>query len=97
MADARIPERSAVMFSMPDLLVIMGVVLIIFGPGKLPQIGSALGKSIKGFKKATEEDLDEHLQDADAQPIPLEKIEHKTPMEATARTAETVHSEPPKS
>lgn len=34
------------------LLLILFIVLIIFGPGKLPQIGAGLGKSIREFKKA---------------------------------------------
>jgi sec-independent protein translocase protein TatA len=37
------------------LLVILVVVLIIFGPGKLPELGNSLGKAIKGFKKAMAE------------------------------------------
>jgi sec-independent protein translocase protein TatA len=37
------------------LLVILGIVLIIFGPGKLPEMGSAIGKTIRGFKKAMRE------------------------------------------
>jgi sec-independent protein translocase protein TatA len=36
---------------MPELLVILVIVVIIFGVGKLPEIGSALGKGIKNFKK----------------------------------------------
>ena len=36
---------------MQELLVILVIVLIIFGAGKLPQIGSGLGKGIKNFKK----------------------------------------------
>ena len=43
------------MFSMPDVLVIMAIALIIFGPGKLPEIGKALGKGIRDFKRAAEE------------------------------------------
>ncbi len=34
------------------LLVILFIVLIIFGPGKLPELGEGLGKSIREFKKA---------------------------------------------
>jgi twin arginine-targeting protein translocase, TatA/E family len=34
------------------LLVILVIVLIIFGPGKLPELGSSIGKAIRGFKKA---------------------------------------------
>jgi sec-independent protein translocase protein TatA len=44
------------MFGMPELAVIMAVALLIFGPGKLPDIGRSLGKGIRDFKKATEED-----------------------------------------
>lgn len=39
-----------------ELLVILVIVLIIFGAGKLPQIGEALGRGIKNFKKASHED-----------------------------------------
>lgn len=42
-------------FGMPELLVIGGVLLVIFGPSKLPQLGSSLGGAIKSFRKATEE------------------------------------------
>jgi sec-independent protein translocase protein TatA len=37
------------------LLVILVIVLIIFGPGKLPELGSSIGKAIKGFKRSMEE------------------------------------------
>ncbi len=40
------------------LIVILAIVLIIFGPGKLPGIGKGLGESIRGFKKALSEDDD---------------------------------------
>jgi len=36
------------------LLVILVIVLIIFGPGKLPELGSSIGKTIKGFKRSME-------------------------------------------
>ena len=48
---------------MPELLVILVIVVIVFGAGKLPEIGSGIGQGIKNFKKAT--------RDADKQ----EKIE----------------------
>ena len=38
-----------------ELVVILVIVMIIFGVGKLPEIGGALGKSIKAFKKASKE------------------------------------------
>jgi sec-independent protein translocase protein TatA len=37
---------------MGELLVILVIVLLVFGAGKLPQIGDALGKSIRNFKQA---------------------------------------------
>ena len=40
---------------MPELIIILLIVLIIFGAGKLPQIGENLGKAIRNFKKSTEE------------------------------------------
>ena len=40
---------------MPELIIILIIILIIFGAGKLPEIGSGIGKGIKNFKKATTE------------------------------------------
>lgn len=39
-----------------ELLIILVVILIIFGVGKLPEIGSGLGQGIKNFKKALKDD-----------------------------------------
>lgn len=41
-------------FGMPELMVIGVVLLVVFGPGKLPQLGASLGKAIKGFKEGAE-------------------------------------------
>jgi len=38
-----------------ELVIILVIILIIFGAGKLPEIGSALGKGIKNFKKSMNE------------------------------------------
>ena len=43
------------LFQPMHLLVILLIVLIIFGPGKLPELGSSIGKAIRGFKKAMSE------------------------------------------
>lgn len=48
----------------PELLIILVIVLIIFGVGKLPQIGSALGQSIKNFKKSVSDQNDSTNQPA---------------------------------
>ncbi len=43
------------LFAPMHLILILVIVLIIFGPGKLPELGEGLGKSIKAFKKAMKE------------------------------------------
>jgi sec-independent protein translocase protein TatA len=40
---------------LPELVVILVLVLVLFGPGKLPDIGKALGEALHGFKKAMNE------------------------------------------
>jgi len=52
---------------MPELLIILVIILIIFGAGKLPQIGKGLGQGIKNFRdstKSTKESPDEIPADA---------------------------------
>lgn len=39
----------------PELIMILVIALVIFGPGKLPEIGKAVGKSIGEFKRASRE------------------------------------------
>jgi sec-independent protein translocase protein TatA len=39
----------------PELLVVLVLVLVLFGPGKLPDVGKALGDALRGFKKAMSE------------------------------------------
>ncbi len=50
------PRPGGIMFGfgMPELIVILVIVLVVFGAGRLPEIGGALGKSIRNFKKASE-------------------------------------------
>ena len=39
----------------PELMIILVIIMIIFGAGKLPEIGSAFGNSIRNFKKSMKE------------------------------------------
>jgi len=43
---------------LPELIIILVIVIMIFGAGKLPEIGGAIGKGIKSFKKASQEPED---------------------------------------
>jgi len=51
----------------PELVIIFFIILIVFGPRKLPEVAEAMGKSIQKFKKAARdarEDVDSSLKDA---------------------------------
>ena len=70
-----------------ELVLILVIVLIIFGAGKLPQIGDALGKGIRSFRQATagKEDLDvgakqtqQQLPPAQPPPVVADAEEVKT-------------------
>lgn len=60
-------------FGWMELMLILIIVLIIFGAGKLPQLGEGLGKAIKGFKKTVHEadaiDVTPAEQSQQAQPV----------------------------
>ncbi|MEM9621508.1 MAG: twin-arginine translocase TatA/TatE family subunit [Pseudomonadota bacterium] len=57
----------------PELLVILAIVLLIFGPKRLKNIGSDLGNAIKGFRKAVSDD--------DAAPSPQNQAEQERVIE----------------
>jgi len=50
---------------MPELIIILVIILIIFGDGKLPEIGGGMGKAIRNFKKATSETEKEKTEEID--------------------------------
>lgn len=41
---------------MPELLIILAIAILIFGPKKLPDLGKAIGETIRGFKHAVNDD-----------------------------------------
>ncbi|MBI5523123.1 MAG: twin-arginine translocase TatA/TatE family subunit [Desulfarculus sp.] len=60
-----------------ELLIILVIVLIIFGAGKLPSVGANLGKAIKGFKSSIGEDKPEELTSEQA--AKTEQAQQTTP------------------
>ena len=63
----------------PELMIILVIIMIIFGAGKLPEIGSAFGNSIKNFKKSMKE---------------AEEIQEATNLESTETSEGSAGSEP---
>ncbi len=62
----------------PELLIILVIVLLIFGAGKLPQIGGNLGKAIKNFKGGVREDeKEQELKAAKSEAIEDKPAEEK--------------------
>ena len=70
---------------MPELIIILVIILIIFGAGKLPEIGGGMGKAIKNFKTATTEaerkeaeKIEEEIKKKPDFPLPKLHIEEYT-------------------
>ena len=60
--------------SMPELLVVLAIVVLLFGAKKIPDLAKGLGTGIKDFKKAIKEDeekdsIDAKTQSADTKPV----------------------------
>lgn len=72
---------------MPELVIILVIALIIFGPRKLPELGKSLGKSINEFKKASTE-----LQNTLEKEIQIEEQKDKDVERAKAAAAAPVAS-----
>jgi sec-independent protein translocase protein TatA len=46
-------------FGIPELLIILGIVILIFGANRLPELGRGIGKGIRNFKDATRDSENE--------------------------------------
>jgi sec-independent protein translocase protein TatA len=82
-----------------ELILILFIVLIIFGAGKLPQLGEGVGKAIKGFKKSVHEAdaieaeaqaAQQKMAAAPQQAIPEPTVQAPTPVEQPAATVHSV-------
>lgn len=67
-----------------ELILILFIVLIIFGAGKLPQLGEGLGKAIKGFKKSVHEAeaIEAEAEAAQQQPQPQQTAQSQQAIQA---------------
>ena len=69
------------------LLILLVLVLIIFGPGRLPEVGGAIGKGLREFRKASSELTDELKRSTESQPSP-------PPSQTTSETTPADTSKP---
>jgi sec-independent protein translocase protein TatA len=54
----------------PELIIILVIALLILGPGKLPEVGASIGKSIREFRKASTDVQDAVKVNVDTSPLP---------------------------
>ncbi len=73
---------------MPELLIILGVALLIFGPKHLPKLGSALGKTIKNLRDGISGG-EETTKAAEAEEEPASKRKKKLAAASTTSSAES--------
>ncbi|WP_172136698.1 twin-arginine translocase TatA/TatE family subunit [Adlercreutzia sp. ZJ473] len=59
----------------PELVIILVVVLLIFGPKNLPKLGNAIGKGIKGLRKGMEDGDEAKKDDEVVEEAVVEKVE----------------------
>ncbi len=45
---------------LPELLVILAIIILVFGANRLPDLGKGIGRAIRNFKEATSEGKDKH-------------------------------------
>jgi len=82
-----------------ELILILFIVLIIFGAGKLPQLGEGIGKAIKGFKKSAHDSdgieaeaqaAQQNMAAAPQQTIPQPTVQAPAPVEQQAAPVHSV-------
>jgi sec-independent protein translocase protein TatA len=84
----------------PELIIILVIALLILGPGKLPEVGASIGKSIREFRKASS-DLNDSVK-VDTSPLPpatpaAPPAVDATPVDAPAAPAAPAASSEPAS
>jgi sec-independent protein translocase protein TatA len=66
------------LFQPMHLLIVLGIALVIFGPGKLPELGAGLGKAIREFKKAFSETDKQLIERHETEKTDQTQSENKT-------------------
>jgi sec-independent protein translocase protein TatA len=61
------------------LVIVLAIVLIVYGPGKLPEVGSAIGKAMREFRKASTDMQDEIKRTTQPEPTPESRAATERP------------------
>jgi len=75
------------------ILLVLAIVLIVYGPGKLPEVGGAIGKGIREFRKASSDLTDEIKRGASQETTPPASSESK-PAESKPAESKPAESKP---
>jgi sec-independent protein translocase protein TatA len=80
---------------LPEMVLILVVALLVFGPKKLPEIGKSLGKALKGFQDASKEFENEFKRQAEILETPqaMEATLETTPVESAPKQLHEAESE----
>lgn len=73
----------------PELIIILVIALLILGPGKLPEVGASIGKSLREFRKASSDVQEATKLDVSVAPIPPASAAAASVVAAATTTAAT--------
>ena len=71
---------------MPELLLILLIVVVLFGAAKLPQLGQGLGEGLRGFKKALKDDDKDERATLPEHPTTAQSTAQKTSSNPAAKS-----------
>ena len=77
----------------PELLIILVVILLIFGPKNLPKLGSALGKTVKNLREGIGGG-DKDVEEVEEEEGEVEEVEEEQPVKKTVKKTTTTTKKP---
>lgn len=82
----------------PELLIILAVALLIFGPKNLPKLGSALGKTVKNLRDGmgSKKELEEEIDEEETEEVEEEKPARRTTTKRASTTTQKKTAAPKK-
>ena len=84
----------------PELIIVLVILLVIFGPKRLPGLGRSLGSGMREFKESvtgdSKGDDDDHDDQRALAPAPASPVATTTPVDSERREETPVSSEPPR-